>query len=937
MKQFEMKDRIAEAKKFFDVLYGAATGKRYGYLWTKQEGNTETYPFVVTDAKARAEMARKAIKLNDDGADVYIGVNLMDIKPKKNQRVVTADVTVQTATVSDIDVEGGSHISDDKKTYSPTFSTARALLPFEPSLTVDSGYGLHAYNVYAETIIIDDDNRENCIARNKRYIDVIRSRAGIFGGIDGVHDLPRILRCPGTFNYKCGRENAPMCHVVKYSDVRFTPTDMDKRLTALTPPPVAEQGRQPSRQPTFSTDTPTDEERARAMLQFIPLKDLEENEWLSASSALKNLGFSYSEFDALNQGGKHYNEKENRTRWNSLRDPSFDIETLHGIAKRYGYSEKDFQRNWHAERRAAFDSEQEKTAEDSAARTADKIKSCPINLRVPRDFEFSLRGITYIEPPRKEGKPPRRIDVSLTPCVVTRNFVDPVTFKTRCEVAAFIRNTWRTLEFSARTLADPRAAFELTEYGVKVLDAKLLCRFFAELVTENPDIAEIKAYNQTGWVDDDCTEFASPNAEDYVIRREGYDYRKIFAPKGNPDAWKEKFSEVMQQGGAPARVAMGIAAASFLVRPLGLINLQCHIHGKRSIGKTPLLKFCVSAFGDANLNGLAYSFGATSPKSRLELACAYRDMPLIAEELESLSAKESEKLPQDIYNFSLGIGGQVLKKDGTLRDAKIFSGARLTSGEHDITNATGNGGELKRVLSLRCATLLEENFAADLHGFCNRNRGHFLQAWIRYITKHRDEIAKDYHMNMTGAKNSQLFGYEHETDATQLSTLIAALTAYQHFKICIGLQSEANIDELNQDRPDIIARLPTAAEIDDTTRAIEYLRDFVAANDKFFAHEVHKPEYDNEFTQQAMTCYGKIFKNGEVAFIPSELTKILETKFKSADKLIAEFADRGKLRTVHGLNTFQTKIKGNNVRAIRFVAGILTDAESDSDDDETTA
>ena len=70
--------RVAEAQKFLDTLFGAVTGKHYGYLWTLQ--NSKTYPFVVSNADARAEMARMAIELNDGGFDVYVGVNLGDEK-----------------------------------------------------------------------------------------------------------------------------------------------------------------------------------------------------------------------------------------------------------------------------------------------------------------------------------------------------------------------------------------------------------------------------------------------------------------------------------------------------------------------------------------------------------------------------------------------------------------------------------------------------------------------------------------------------------------------------------------------------------------------------------------------------------------------------------------------------------------------------------------
>lgn len=97
-----------------------------------------------------------------------------------------------------------------------------------------------------------------------------------------------------------------------------------------------------------ASDTPDyDSFRARRMLDLIPLRDLHGSDWLAAMSALKNLGFSYAELDRLNQGGKTYDEKENRKRFDSLDDPSFDIETLHGIAKRFGYAEKSVWHEYH--------------------------------------------------------------------------------------------------------------------------------------------------------------------------------------------------------------------------------------------------------------------------------------------------------------------------------------------------------------------------------------------------------------------------------------------------------------------------------------------------------------------------------------------------------------------------------------------------------------
>ena len=99
-----------------------------------------------------------------------------------------------------------------------------------------------------------------------------------------------------------------------------------------------------------SNETFTDADRAMAMIEKIDVSQLSDGEWLSFMTACKNLNISYSVVDAkCREDSERYNEQENLTRWQSVNDSSFGIETLHGLAKRFGYSEKDFQREWHRE------------------------------------------------------------------------------------------------------------------------------------------------------------------------------------------------------------------------------------------------------------------------------------------------------------------------------------------------------------------------------------------------------------------------------------------------------------------------------------------------------------------------------------------------------------------------------------------------------------
>lgn len=99
-------------------------------------------------------------------------------------------------------------------------------------------------------------------------------------------------------------------------------------------------------------DDPPEYEQARisAMLDAIDVATLDDTDWLAVISAAKNLGVNYATVDDFNRRDpERYEEKENKSRWDSLNNPSYGIETLHGIAKRFGYSEHDFKKQWYQE------------------------------------------------------------------------------------------------------------------------------------------------------------------------------------------------------------------------------------------------------------------------------------------------------------------------------------------------------------------------------------------------------------------------------------------------------------------------------------------------------------------------------------------------------------------------------------------------------------
>ena len=150
------------------------------------------------------EAAAYASETSAAGAEVYVGQGVFE-KPIANGRGQASDVAAISSVWADVDILHEAHASE--KSYPPDAETAGQLArigPHRPTLVVSSGYGLHAYWQFRDPWVFEDDNEREEAALFLRRVGVtLQSRAKDRGfELDQVHDLARILRIPGTLNWK---------------------------------------------------------------------------------------------------------------------------------------------------------------------------------------------------------------------------------------------------------------------------------------------------------------------------------------------------------------------------------------------------------------------------------------------------------------------------------------------------------------------------------------------------------------------------------------------------------------------------------------------------------------------------------------------------------------------------------------------------------------
>lgn len=214
---------MTDTRKFFDAL---CTGKPDGatvVLWVKglDDSKRTTYALSADSAERDA--------LNATG-DVYVGVGYAapgagkELGPKR--RPGKQHVHGIVGLWADIDVNGGP---EHKKNAAPDKAAAAELAAalLEPSMLVDSGYGIQAWWLFEEPWIFDTgEDRAGAQELEAKWLKALAEKCDY--KLDATHDLSRVLRVPGTVNHK-GGDSAPV-KLVEFNDARYTLEDFGTRV-----------------------------------------------------------------------------------------------------------------------------------------------------------------------------------------------------------------------------------------------------------------------------------------------------------------------------------------------------------------------------------------------------------------------------------------------------------------------------------------------------------------------------------------------------------------------------------------------------------------------------------------------------------------------------------------------------------------------------------
>lgn len=136
----------------------------------------------------------------DGATDLYVSAALVPAGLSPHSRLKAQEAVAIAGVWLDIDIDGGP---DNKQGAAPDMDAAVAVAHavLEPTILVNSGYGLHSWWLFDEPWVFADNNDRELAQRVTRGWQTLHRQAASFR-LDSTFDLARLMRLPGTLNGK---------------------------------------------------------------------------------------------------------------------------------------------------------------------------------------------------------------------------------------------------------------------------------------------------------------------------------------------------------------------------------------------------------------------------------------------------------------------------------------------------------------------------------------------------------------------------------------------------------------------------------------------------------------------------------------------------------------------------------------------------------------
>lgn len=909
--------------------------------------------------------------------NTYINLNPRRPDIPSGVRGGNEDAEYATCIAADCDVFGPAHREADLPPSKEAVIELLSRLPHPPTFLVDSGYGIYAFWILKEPVRLDNDAIRDKVSGiwsgyGKFLIRMFREKGW---KLDNVFDLARMLRAPGSKNFKL--DEPVNCRVLSNSGIFYDLEDFAPWYEA----PVQEEktsyeaderivgsanrimdGCRFIRKLVDDPEGVTEPEWKAQADNIAPAIDGVEkfHEWSSLYSGytfeeteyklrralearkpctcayIRNkLGFDCPEggcgvkapvvFALLSRQEQLQNllakeplSAEDVLEEYALRLAAYarehspaDYSRLKLKVKKTGVSIRDFER--------AVRSEQEKREPLTFDVEPTEIRLDGIDLHgamEPVGYRVSMEnGVTTLH---RENELTIPVTLCHEPVVITRRLENIDSGQEKLELSFFRNGRWKVLSAARSSVLNKSSLVRLADTGLSVSsdNAEGVVRYLSAYEAANADMIPFtRSIDRIGWIG---REFY-PCAVNSEIVYEGDDADRIVGAireSGDYERWLETAAKLRKN--PFGRAILAASFASPLLEPLQNRVILLHIwHSSRS-DKTAALKLALSVWGDPlKLMG---NFNSTAVGLERR-AGTLKHLPLGLDELQVLNEK---RLSPALIVYSLGNGYGKTRgaKNGGLQKVPTWRSCVISTGEQPLGGENAMDGVSSRVLELYGQPIPDTEFGRTVHQISESSYGfagkRFIACLIDTILPDKSRLRTDYN----AMREKLRADFDGDPGAHLDNVAVLALADRYSSECLFGASETEAAEEAVQLGLTVLQNAKSQEKEDVVERAWHFVEDWVASNRKRFCLE-------------AIPCYG-VIEGGGVYIIGNALRQALEEAGFSYTKSIRGFRDKGYIATFPDSDgkersQCQKKVQGVNVRAFFAKIGVQQPVDPEED------
>lgn len=493
----------------------------------------------------------------------------------------------------------------------------------------------------------------------------------------------------------------------------------------------------------------------------------------------------------------------------------------------------------------------------------------------------------------------------------------------KVEIVFYWREQVQTIFINREILASPSKILDLAAYAViiKARTAPLLCEYFADMETYNPDVLkEFASTGKLGWVRHKNEYYFIPYDREIIFDSES-DYKALYSSihtRGSSEKWYSCIKEIRKKKHPAFLINLAACFASVLAIPCDTLPFIVSLWGRTGIGKSVILKICASIWADPDEGKFISDPKATATAMEARLN-ALNALPMLMDDMAQI-AKRGDDYSGLIYKWCAKQGKSRSNKNIGLNPVTTWCNCTLTNGERPIVDDFTQGGAVNRVIDIECNdTLFDGEEGKNTIKVVKKNYGFAGEDFVNKV-KHLgfEEINKLYgeYYNIIRATAKEQGVEKEDKQAMAMALILVADHLAEKYLFKDGITINVAV---------AIGYLINKGEISETENTYRKVMDEIAIHTTFFAANLNDQCFDGREFWGTWIDDSKKY----IGIIPAAFKKIIEDK--SLEKPFLSWAKtKGLLQTDTGKN--QKTVRFGNKPTKMYVID-TTYGQEDTEDD----